>query len=68
MQMRFYEVQYTKGEDGMILVSCPAFGVGCFSQGRTLDEARQGIHEAIQLVLLDGELPKSEILPVSVEG
>ena len=38
------------GEDGWIVAECPLIP-GCFSQGRTRDEALTNIEEAIQLCL-----------------
>jgi len=38
------------GEDGFIVAHCP-FLNGCWSQGRTREEALQNIREAIQLYL-----------------
>lgn len=39
-----------KGEDGFYVVECPLFD-GCYSQGKTLDEALRNIKEVIQLIL-----------------
>jgi len=39
-----------KGEDGFYVVECPLFE-GCYSQGKTLDEALRNIKEVIQLIL-----------------
>jgi len=47
--MKLY-VEFKKGEDGYIIASCPALK-GCYSQGKTIDEARQNISEAIELWL-----------------
>lgn len=41
-----------KGEDGFYVVECPLFE-GCYSQGRTVDEAIQNIREVISLILED---------------
>ncbi len=38
------------GEDGFYVVQCPALP-GCFTQGKTLDEALKNIREAISLCL-----------------
>jgi predicted RNase H-like HicB family nuclease len=38
-----------KDEDGFYVVECPLFE-GCYSQGRTLDEALRNIREVIRLV------------------
>jgi len=37
-----------RDEDGMYIVECPVLQA-CYSQGRTVDEALQRIHEAIDL-------------------
>jgi predicted RNase H-like HicB family nuclease len=39
-----------KDEDGFYVVECPLFE-GCYSQGRTVDEALRNIREVIQLVM-----------------
>lgn len=39
-----------KGEDGFYVVECPLFD-GCYSQGKTLDEALYNIREVIRLIL-----------------
>jgi predicted RNase H-like HicB family nuclease len=39
-----------KGEDGFFVVECPLFE-GCYSQGRTVDEALQNIREVIDLIV-----------------
>ena len=39
-----------KGEDGFYVVECPLFE-GCYSQGKTIDEALQNIREVISLVI-----------------
>jgi len=43
-----------KGEDGFFVVECPIFS-GCFTQGKTIDEAMANIREAIELVLEEKE-------------
>jgi len=43
-----------KGEDGFFVVECPLFS-GCFTQGKTIDEAMANIREAIELVLEEKE-------------
>lgn len=42
-----------RDEDGMYVVECTVLN-GCYSQGRTIDEALQNIREAISLALEDG--------------
>jgi len=39
---------FEKDEDGWWIAECPALP-GCVSQGRTLDEAKANIREAIEL-------------------
>ena len=43
-----------RGEDGFYIVECPIFH-GCFTQGKTLDEAIKNIREVIELVLEEKE-------------
>ena len=43
-----------KGEDGFYVVECPLFQ-GCYSQGKTIDEALLNIREAIGLILEEKE-------------
>ncbi|MDP1676768.1 MAG: type II toxin-antitoxin system HicB family antitoxin [Bacteroidota bacterium] len=39
-----------KDEDGYYVVECPLFE-GCYTQGKTLDEALKNIREVIELVI-----------------
>jgi predicted RNase H-like HicB family nuclease len=39
-----------KGEDGYYIVECPVLP-GCFTQGKTVDEALRNIREVIDLIL-----------------
>lgn len=39
-----------RGEDGFYVVECPLFD-GCYTQGKTIDEALQNIREVIALIL-----------------
>ena len=39
-----------KDEDGFYVAECPVFS-GCYTQGKTLDEALKNIKEVIDLVL-----------------
>jgi len=39
-----------KDEDGFYVIECPLFE-GCYSQGKTLDEALKNIREVIHLVV-----------------
>lgn len=43
-----------KDEDGFFVVECPVFD-GCYTQGKTLDEAMKNIEEVIELLLEDEE-------------
>ncbi|KKT29143.1 MAG: hypothetical protein UX18_C0022G0007 [Candidatus Azambacteria bacterium GW2011_GWC2_45_7b] len=43
-----------KDEDGLYVVECPILE-GCYSQGKTLDEALRNIREVIDLVLEEKE-------------
>ncbi|MBI2675562.1 MAG: type II toxin-antitoxin system HicB family antitoxin [Candidatus Aenigmarchaeota archaeon] len=45
--MRF-KIILKKGEDGWFTVTCPSLS-GCISQGRTEDEAKRNMREAIEL-------------------
>jgi predicted RNase H-like HicB family nuclease len=39
-----------KGEDGFYVVECPVFE-GCYSQGKTIDEALRNIREVMDLIV-----------------
>lgn len=39
-----------KDEDGVYVVECPLFE-GCYSQGKTLDEAIKNIRQVIRMIL-----------------
>jgi len=39
-----------KGQDGMYVVECPVFE-GCYTQGKTIDEAIENIKEVISIIL-----------------
>ncbi len=39
-----------KGEDGFYVVECPLFD-GCYTQGKTLDEALRNIREVASIIL-----------------
>ena len=41
-----------RGEDGFYIAECPIFE-GCYSQGKTIDEALRNIREVISLILED---------------
>ncbi|MBI3626671.1 type II toxin-antitoxin system HicB family antitoxin [Candidatus Uhrbacteria bacterium] len=48
-----------KGQDGFYVVDCPLFE-GCYSQGKTMDEALRNIREVIYLIL--EEKPNKQML------
>lgn len=43
-----------KDEDGFYVVECPVFS-GCYTQGKTIDEALENIHEVIEVCLEEKE-------------
>jgi predicted RNase H-like HicB family nuclease len=43
-----------KDEDGFYVVECPLFS-GCYTQGKTIDEALKNIREVIELCLKEKE-------------
>ena len=47
---RKFPVIISKGESGFYVVECPVFS-GCYTQGKTLDEALINIREVIGLIL-----------------
>lgn len=47
-----------KGEDGFYVVECPLFE-GCYSQGKTIDEALRNIREVIELILEEREAKRT---------
>ena len=53
-QARPLPVIVEKGEDGFYVVECPVLE-GCYSQGKTIDEALQNIREVIALLLEEKE-------------
>jgi len=48
-----------KDDDGFYVVECPMLR-GCYTQGKTLDEAMRGIHEVIEMCLEEqkDEMPR----------
>ena len=46
-EKRRFAVGFSRGEDGYVVASVPALP-GCHSQGRTIEEARRNIREAMQ--------------------
>lgn len=51
---RQFPIFVEKDEDGFYVVECPLFR-GCYSQGKTLDEALRNIREVIELCLEEKE-------------
>ncbi len=47
-------IMVEKDEDGFYVVECPIFS-GCYSQGKTLDEALKNIREVIDICLEEKE-------------
>jgi len=45
-----FPVVVEKGEDGYYVVECPIL-TGCYTQGRTLEEALKNIREVIEMCL-----------------
>ena len=43
-----------KGEDGYYIAECPVLK-GCYTQGRTIDEALRNIREVVYLILEEKE-------------
>lgn len=54
---RHFPVVVSRGEDGFYIVQCPSLP-GCFTQGKTLDEALKNIKEVIELCLEEKESRK----------
>jgi predicted RNase H-like HicB family nuclease len=46
-----------RGENGFYVVECPIFS-GCYTQGKTIDEAMANIREVLELVLEEKENQK----------
>lgn len=53
-----FPVLYEQDENGYIVATCPLFE-GCYTQGKTLEEATENIKEVIELCL--EELEEDEI-------
>lgn len=49
-----FPVFVEKDEDGFYVIECPLFK-GCYSQGKTLDEALANIREVVELCLEEKE-------------
>lgn len=52
MAISVYPVVIRTGESGKYIAECASI-IGCYSQGETVEEARQNIREAIELCLED---------------
>jgi len=48
--LRQLPILVEKDEDGVYVVECPLFD-GCYSQGKTIDEAIKNIREVLALVI-----------------
>lgn len=46
-----------RGQDNMYIVECPLFN-GCYTQGKTIDEAIANIREVIELILEEKDAKK----------
>jgi predicted RNase H-like HicB family nuclease len=69
-ETRKYTVILEPGEDGYVVAQCPALP-GCWSQGKTDEEALANIQEAIELyvesLVANGEkIPQEEVRTVEV--
>jgi predicted RNase H-like HicB family nuclease len=47
-----------KDEDGFYVVECPLFE-GCYTQGKTIDQALKNIREVIELILEEKDTRKT---------
>ncbi len=56
-------VSVLQDEEGWYVAECPAIP-GCVSQGRTLDEALENIHEAAELCM---QVRREQGLPTTVQ-
>ena len=54
MQKHLLPIIIEKDEDGFYVVECPLFS-GCYSQGKTLDEAVKNIKEVVDICLKEKE-------------
>ena len=53
VRRKYLPLVVERGQDGFYVVECPLFD-GCYSQGKTIDEALANIREVIALVLKEG--------------
>lgn len=49
-KQKYLPILLEKGQDGFYIAECPPLP-GCFTQGKTIDEALKNIREVIDLVL-----------------
>ncbi|OHA91550.1 MAG: hypothetical protein A2758_00320 [Candidatus Zambryskibacteria bacterium RIFCSPHIGHO2_01_FULL_49_18] len=54
IKSRQFPVLVEKDRDGFYIVECPLFS-GCFTQGKTMDEALRNIKEVIEMCLEEKE-------------
>jgi predicted RNase H-like HicB family nuclease len=64
--VRKYTVILEEGDDGYVVVHCPALP-GCWSQGKTREEAMANIREAIELYL-ESLAANGELIPEEEAG
>lgn len=55
-----YKVIIEQDEDGYYVATAPDLQ-GCYTQGKTMEEARKNIREVIELVLEDEDVLKREL-------
>lgn len=55
-----YKVLIEQDEDGYYVASVPDLR-GCYTQGKTMEEARKNIREVIELVLEDEDVLRREL-------
>ncbi len=61
LKVASFPVVVQNDDSGFFFVTCPVL-VGCYSQGKTLDDALKNITEAIELFLEDIPLKKQKAL------
>jgi predicted RNase H-like HicB family nuclease len=59
------QVVLREGEDGWIVAECPTLP-GCVSQGKNREDALANIREAIELCLEAGDVPRGELVEITV--
>jgi len=57
-----FQVIVEQDEDGMFIAECPALS-GCYSQGRTFEEALANVREVIEMCLKEAEEEGESIDP-----